>query len=186
MEITGHTMVWGQTGVETRLSLIVHVLKVQVEGLNYLGWSRTIGKPNLNFKMQRVPISTCFLARLRSKVGVSARQEHACYWEDYRINGGDFVLKRSHSFGFERSSASAERMMVTEPATTSSWQYHRGSFWSKRLSPFGSLMKARVFSFKSTYRGGVNMKSSFFHRKFFFPLTEPSVRFSDGSVRGSS
>ncbi|CAL8176099.1 unnamed protein product [Prunus armeniaca] len=42
MEITGRTMVWGQTGVETRRSLTVHVLKVQVEGLNYLDWgSRT-------------------------------------------------------------------------------------------------------------------------------------------------
>ncbi|CAB4294308.1 unnamed protein product [Prunus armeniaca] len=136
--------------------------------------------------MQRVPISTCFLARLRSRVGVSARQEHACYWEDYRINGGDFVLKRSHSFGFEQSSASSERMMVTELATTSSWQYHKGSFWSKRQSPFGSLIKARIFSFKSTYKGGVNTKSPFFRQKFFFPLTESSARFSNGSAGGSS
>ncbi|VVA15194.1 PREDICTED: RING-H2 finger [Prunus dulcis] len=108
------------------------------------------------------------------------------YWEDYRINGGDFVLKRSHSFGFERSSASAERMMVTEPATASPWRYRRGSFWSKRPSPFGSLTKARVFSFRSTYRGGVNMKSPFFRRKCFFPLTEPSARFSGGGAGGSS
>ncbi|CAB4281789.1 unnamed protein product [Prunus armeniaca] len=76
MEITGHTMVWGQTGVETWRSLTVYVLKVQVEGLNYLGWEQnsweTFEFQNLNFKIQRVPISTCFLARLRSRVGVSA------------------------------------------------------------------------------------------------------------------
>ncbi|CAL8991205.1 unnamed protein product [Prunus brigantina] len=68
------------------------------------------------------------------------------YWEDYRINGGDLVLKRLHSFGLERSSASVERMMVTEPAMASLLRYRRGSFWSKRLSPllapFGSLTKA--------------------------------------------
>lgn len=103
------------------------------------------------------------------------------YWED-RINGGDFVLKRSYSFGFERSSAS-ERMMVTEPTTASPWRYRRGgSFWSKRPSPFGSMTKPRVFSFRS-YRG-MNMKSPFFRRKGFFPLSESSSRFSTGG--GSS
>ncbi|KAM1002701.1 hypothetical protein ACFX13_003149 [Malus domestica] len=108
------------------------------------------------------------------------------YWEDYRINGGDFVLKRSHSFGFERSSASAERMMVTEPATASPWRYRRGSFWSKRPSPFGSLTKPRVFSFRSSYRGGVSMKSPFFRRKGFFPLSESSARFSGAGTGGYS
>ncbi|XP_004309937.1 PREDICTED: RING-H2 finger protein ATL65 [Fragaria vesca subsp. vesca] len=103
------------------------------------------------------------------------------YWED-RLNGGDFVLKRSHSFGFERSSAS-ERMMVTEPTTASPWRYRRGgSFWSKRPSPFGSLTKPRVFSFRS--HRGMNMKSPFFRRKGFFPLSESSARFSTGG--GSS
>lgn len=97
-----------------------------------------------------------------------------------RINGRDFILKRSYSFGFERTAVS-ERMMVTEPATTSPWRYRRGSFWSKRPSPFGSLSKPRVFSFRN-YRG---MKSPFFRRsRGFFPLSESSSRFSVGG--GSS
>lgn len=92
-----------------------------------------------------------------------------------RFNGGrDFLLKRSYSFGFERSLAS-ERM-VMEPATASPWRYHRrggsSSFWSKRPSPFGSLGKPRVFSFRY-YRG---MKSPFFRRRGFFPLSESSMR----------
>ncbi|KAL4317916.1 hypothetical protein GQ457_18G019850 [Hibiscus cannabinus] len=91
----------------------------------------------------------------------------------------NFVLKRSYSFGFERSLA-AERMMITEPNTASPWRYRRGGngFWSKRASPFGSLMmKPRVFSFRY-YRG---MKASpFFRRRGFFPLSESSVRFSGG------
>ncbi|KAE8698808.1 RING-H2 finger protein ATL65 [Hibiscus syriacus] len=94
----------------------------------------------------------------------------------------NFVLKRSYSFGFERSLA-AERMMITEPTTASPWRYRRGTgFWSKRASPFGSLMmKPRVFSFRY-YRG---MKASpFFRRRGFFPLSESSVRFSGGG--GSS
>ncbi|KAL4301711.1 hypothetical protein GQ457_10G022990 [Hibiscus cannabinus] len=88
----------------------------------------------------------------------------------------NFALKRSYSFGFERSLA-AERMMITEPNTASPWRYRRG-FWSKRASPFGSLMmKPRVFSFRY-YRG---MKASpFFRRRGFFPLSESSVRFSGG------
>ncbi|CAJ1933419.1 unnamed protein product [Sphenostylis stenocarpa] len=90
---------------------------------------------------------------------------------------GDFLLKRSYSFGFERSVAS-ERM-VMEPATASPWRYRRGSnsFWSKRPSPFGSLGKPRVFSFRY-YRG---MKSPFFRRRGFFPLSESSVRYGGGS-----
>lgn len=88
----------------------------------------------------------------------------------------DFLLKRSYSFGFERSLAS-ERM-VMEPATASPWRYRRGSssFWSKRPSPFGSLGKPRVFSFRY-YRG---MKSPFFRRRGFFPLSESSVRYAGG------
>lgn len=87
----------------------------------------------------------------------------------------DFMLKRSYSFGFERSIMS-ERMLVMEPATASPWRYRRGGggFWSKRLSPFGSLSKPRVFSFRY-YRG---MKSPFFRRRGLFPLSESSVRFS--------
>ncbi|XP_047149548.1 RING-H2 finger protein ATL65 [Vigna umbellata] len=88
----------------------------------------------------------------------------------------DFLLKRSYSFGFERSVAS-ERM-VMEATTASPWRYRRGSnsFWSKRPSPFGSLGKPRVFSFRY-YRG---MKSPFFRRRGFFPLSESSVRYGGG------
>ncbi|KAF8405144.1 hypothetical protein HHK36_010042 [Tetracentron sinense] len=93
---------------------------------------------------------------------------------DDRFNGRDFLLKRSYSFGFERNFA-ADRMMM-EPATASPWRYRRGSFWSKRPSPFGSLTKPRVFSFRS-YRG---LKSPFFRRRGFFPLSERSVRFAGG------
>ncbi|KAI4295580.1 hypothetical protein L6164_035612 [Bauhinia variegata] len=100
---------------------------------------------------------------------------------DDRLNGRDFLLKRSYSFGFERSLAS-ERM-VMEPATASPWRYRRGSssFWSKRPSPFGSLGKSRVFSFRY-YRG---MKSPFFRRRGFFPLSESSMRYA-GAGGGSS
>lgn len=99
-----------------------------------------------------------------------------------RIGGRDFLLKRSYSFGFERSVAS-ERMMVMEPATGSPWRYRRGSFWSKRPSPFGSLSKPRVFSFRY-YRG---MKSPFFRRsRGFFPLSESSARFSGSGGGGGS
>ncbi|KAJ0077626.1 hypothetical protein Patl1_36300 [Pistacia atlantica] len=97
-----------------------------------------------------------------------------------RFKGRDFLLKRSYSFGFERSIAS-ERM-VTEAVTASPWRYRRGSFWSKRPSPFGSLTKPRVFSFRY-YRG---MKSPFFRRRGFFPFSESSVRFSGSSRRSKS
>ncbi|KAJ4836054.1 hypothetical protein Tsubulata_008953 [Turnera subulata] len=107
------------------------------------------------------------------------------------IGPRDILLKRSYSFGFERSLAASERMLVTEPATASPWRYRRGvgggggggsSFWSRRPSPFGSLSKARVFSFRY-YKG---MKSPFFRRRGgFFPLSE---RFSavGGGGGGSS
>lgn len=89
-----------------------------------------------------------------------------------RINRRDFLLKRSYSFGFERNIGS-ERLVI-EPATASPWRYRRGggggSFWSKRPSPFSSLPKTRVFSFRY-YRG---MKSPFFRRRggSFLPLSE--------------
>ncbi|KAI4298393.1 hypothetical protein L6164_031959 [Bauhinia variegata] len=100
---------------------------------------------------------------------------------DDRFDGRDFLLKRSYSFGFERSLAS-ERM-VMEPVTASPWRYRRGSssFWNKRPSPFGSLGKSRVFSFRY-YRG---MKSPFFRRRGFFPLSESSMRYA-GVGGGSS
>uniref|UniRef100_A0A5B6ZVZ3 RING-type E3 ubiquitin transferase n=1 Tax=Davidia involucrata TaxID=16924 RepID=A0A5B6ZVZ3_DAVIN len=95
-----------------------------------------------------------------------------------RFNGRDFFLKRSYSFGFERNLGS-ERLML-EPVTASPWRYRRGgNFWSKRSSPFSSLTKPRVFSFRY-YRG---MKSPFLRRRGgFFPLSESSVRFAGGGV----
>ncbi|KAI5661013.1 hypothetical protein M9H77_20336 [Catharanthus roseus] len=107
-----------------------------------------------------------------------------------RYNARDFLLKRSYSFGFERNLGS-ERLVV-EPVTASPWRYRRGvgSFWSKRPSPFNSLTKSRVFSFRS-YRG-MNMKSPFFRRRGegsgigFFPLSESSARYSGGSGGGGS
>ncbi|KAG5526557.1 hypothetical protein RHGRI_032738 [Rhododendron griersonianum] len=103
-----------------------------------------------------------------------------------RFNGRNFLLKRSYSFGFERNLGS-ERI-VMEPATASPWRYQRGggggsSFWSKRPSPFSSLTKHRVFSFRN-YRG---MKSPFFRRRGgFFPFSESSARYSGGGGGGSS
>lgn len=52
-------------------------------------------------------------------------------------------------------------MSMMEPSSATSPRPY-GSLWSKRSSPFGSLMtKPRVFSFRY-YRG---MKSSFFRRR---------------------
>ncbi|CAL5385715.1 unnamed protein product [Camellia sinensis] len=100
-----------------------------------------------------------------------------------QFGGRDFMLKRSYSFGFERNLGS-ERL-VLEAATASPWKYRRGgSFWSKRPSPFSSLTKPRVFSFRH-YRG---MKSPFFRRRSgggLFPMSESSViRYAGGG--GSS
>ncbi|KAL1324088.1 hypothetical protein HN51_034269 [Arachis hypogaea] len=110
---------------------------------------------------------------------VSAAPEITVEVPEEGFNGRDFLLKRSYSFGFERSLAS-ERMLVMEPATASPWRYRRGgsssSFWSKRPSPFGSIGKPRVFSFRY-YRG---MKSPFFRRRGFFPLSESSMRYAGG------
>lgn len=71
---------------------------------------------------------------------------------------------------------------MLEPATASPYRYRRGGgFWSKRPSPFSSLTKPRVFSFRY-YRG---MKSPFFRRRgSFFPMSESSVRYAGGG--GSS
>lgn len=81
----------------------------------------------------------------------------------------DMLLKRSYSFGFERSLATDR--LVLEAATTSPWRYRRGNLWSKRPSPF----KARVFSFRGSYRSAG--KSPFFRRsRPFFPLSESRLR----------
>ncbi|CAO2815114.1 unnamed protein product [Amaranthus hypochondriacus] len=93
--------------------------------------------------------------------------------EDHRCNRreSDFLLKRSYSFGFERSIPS-ERL-VMEPATT---PYHhrqrRSFFWTKRPSstPFRSIAKSRVFSFRRTIKS-----PAFFRRRSFFPMSESSA-----------
>ncbi|GMH02734.1 hypothetical protein Nepgr_004573 [Nepenthes gracilis] len=97
-----------------------------------------------------------------------------------RANVRDCLLERSYSFGFERNFPS-ERL-VLEPATASPWRYHRrGSFW-RRPSPFSSLPKSRVFSFRH-YRG---MKSPFYRRRGLVPLSESaSVRYAYSAVTGS-
>ena len=103
---------------------------------------------------------------------------HNNYSEE-RFNGRDFLLKWSYLFGFEHNLAS-ERMVI-ESATTSPWRYRRGNFWSKRPSSFGSITKPRVFSFRY-YRG---MKSPFFRRRRFFPLSKRFTNSGNG-VRGKS
>ncbi|GAV81519.1 zf-RING_2 domain-containing protein [Cephalotus follicularis] len=98
-----------------------------------------------------------------------------------RFNGRDMLLKRSYSFGFERSLAAERMMMAMEPATASPCRFRRGGFWSKRPSPLGSLTKSRVFSFRH-YRG---IKSPFFRRRGFFPLSERFVNGGGGGVSSS-
>lgn len=100
--------------------------------------------------------------------------------EDHRSNRRelDFLLKRSYSFGFERSFPS-ERL-VLEPATT---PYHhrqrRSFFWSKRQS--STPFKSRVFSFRR------NIKSpAFFRRRGFFPVSESSASLRYGYTDESS
>ncbi|XP_042508711.1 RING-H2 finger protein ATL65-like [Macadamia integrifolia] len=107
---------------------------------------------------------------------VSPRRNESEDRYSYNYHGGrDILLKRSYSFGFERNFATDR--LVLEPTTASPWRYRRASFWSKRPSPFSSLGKSRVFSFRQ-YRG---MKSPFFRRRSgFFPLSESSLRFSGG------
>ncbi|KAL2927527.1 RING-H2 finger protein ATL65 [Bienertia sinuspersici] len=91
----------------------------------------------------------------------------------------DFLLKRSYSFGFERSYPS-ERLVMEAATTPYHHRQRRSFFWTKRPSstPFRSLTKSRVFSFRRT------MKSpAFFRRRGFIPVSE-----SSGSLRygGSS
>lgn len=103
----------------------------------------------------------------------------------------DFLLKRSYSFGFERSFPS-ERL-VLEAATTP-YHHHRHNrrrslFWTKRPSstttPFSSIAKSRVFSFRQHHHRGGGMKSpAFFRRRGFFPMSESSASFRYGG--GSS
>jgi hypothetical protein len=125
----------------------------------------------------------------------------------------DFLLKRSYSFGFERS-------LAVEAASTASppWRFRisaagaaadgaatsRGrSFWSKRWpSPFGGgggsaagSAAARVFSFRS-YRSAAGKSSPFSRRRpgghhgagsgFFMSLASepPSVLLASASRRG--
>ncbi|XP_078430733.1 RING/U-box superfamily protein [Wolffia australiana] len=91
--------------------------------------------------------------------------------------GRNFLLKRSYSFGFERT--------AMEAATVSPWRYRQrgggGGFWSKRwASPFGSGSRTgpgRVFSFRSA----AVSKSPFFRRRGFFPLSESRVRLGPSS-----
>lgn len=109
--------------------------------------------------------------------------------EDHRSNRRelDFLLKRSYSFGFERTFQS-ERL-VLEPATTP-YHHHRYNrrrsfFWTKRPSstPASSIAKSRVFSFRQN-RGPVK-SPAFFRRRFFFPMSESSasLRFGGSSRR---
>ncbi|XP_047332585.1 RING-H2 finger protein ATL65 [Impatiens glandulifera] len=97
-----------------------------------------------------------------------------------RFNGRDILLKRSYSFGFERNLGSERLTMDPSTSTASPWRYRRtsGGFWSKRTSPFTSLTKPRVFSFRY-YRG---MKSPFVRRRSggFFPVSESSARYGGG------
>ncbi|KAF6166557.1 hypothetical protein GIB67_005419 [Kingdonia uniflora] len=90
-----------------------------------------------------------------------------------RSNGRrDFMLKRSYSFGFERSLVS-DRLSSVSP-----WRYNRRGGGSKRpsASPFSS--KQRVFSFR---RGGLKspywlMRRSNTNTRLLFPLSESNVR----------
>ncbi|CAD6267174.1 unnamed protein product [Miscanthus lutarioriparius] len=103
------------------------------------------------------------------------------------VGARDFLLKRSYSFGFERSLAMVEAASTASPpwryrvssaagAATDGGTTSRGrGFWSKRWpSPFGGgggtggSAAARVFSFRS-YRGGgggAACKPSPFSRRF--------------------
>ena len=100
--------------------------------------------------------------------------------EDRRSNRRelDFLLKRSYSFGFERTFPS-ERL-VLEAATTPYHHHRRSFFWTKRPSstPFRSITKSRVFSFR---QNRVPVKSpSFFRRRGFLPTSESSASFRFG------
>ncbi|KAH0457375.1 hypothetical protein IEQ34_012690 [Dendrobium chrysotoxum] len=94
--------------------------------------------------------------------------------------GRGFLLKRSYSFGFERSVGTERVVMEVTAATTASpaWRLrhqhhsqhhqHRG-FWSKRWpSPFGGGGSARPYYHRSG--GGGVMKSPFCRRWGFVPF----------------
>lgn len=100
-------------------------------------------------------------------------------------SGDSFLLKRSYSFGFERNFPSERMVMEAAAATASPWRYRRGNFWSKRASPFGSLTKSRVFSFRY-YRGMKSPAAVFCRRIGFFPLSESSSRSTGGVACGGS
>lgn len=80
------------------------------------------------------------------------------------------LLKRSYSFGFERNFPS-ERL-VLEAAMTASppWRYHHrrrksGLLWRRAASPFNSLSKSRVFSFRNYSNRGMKSSSPFLFRR---------------------
>ncbi|KAJ6368613.1 hypothetical protein OIU78_001065 [Salix suchowensis] len=79
-----------------------------------------------------------------------------------RFNGRDhFFLKRSYSFGFERSLAS-ERMLVMEPATASPWRHYRGMkspFFRRRGSGFFPLSE-RFSTAGGGFSGGGSSRRS--------------------------
>ncbi|CAM8941635.1 unnamed protein product [Rhodiola kirilowii] len=94
---------------------------------------------------------------------------------NFNLNRRNLLLKRSYSFGFERNFNFQSERLVLDSDTTSPWRYttRRNTFWNKRLSPFGSLTKSRVFSFRSTRL----TKSPFFmRRRGMFPFSESSRR----------
>lgn len=96
--------------------------------------------------------------------------------------GRSFLLKRSYSFGFERSVGAERVAMEVTAATTASpaWrlrqqqrshhQQHRG-FWSKRWpSPFGGGGSARPYYHRSGGGGGGVTKSPFVRRWGFVAI----------------
>jgi E3 ubiquitin-protein ligase RNF38/44 len=138
---------------------------------------------------------------------LTAAAEIAPASPDQQLAAGarDFLLKRSYSLGFERS-------LALEAASTASppWRYRvsaaadgaasRGrGFWSKRWpSPFGGggggaggSAAARVFSFRSYYRGAACKPSPFSRRcrggsGFFMSLaSEPPAMRSRAAAASS-
>lgn len=107
--------------------------------------------------------------------------------------GRSFLLKRSYSFGFERSVGAERMVMEVTAATTASpaWRLrqqhqshhhqHRG-FWSKRWpSPFGGGGSARPYYHRSGGSGVI--KSPFVRRWGFVPLSAVG---SGGAVGSST
>ncbi|KAL3843484.1 hypothetical protein ACJIZ3_000887 [Penstemon smallii] len=140
----------------------------------------TILEPLTELEIESEEITECEITDVTSP----RRSSINFFQSEDRYNRRDFLLKRSYSFGFERNLGS-ERLVI-EPATTSPWRYRRsgGNLWYKRPSPFSSLTKPRVFSFRY-YRG---MKSPFFRRRSisgFLALSESSGGVGGGSSRRS-